>query len=112
MAKKARSAEEVNKAQLIRDAFNKIGIDAPAKEIQAYTKAHGGEVAPAQVSNIRTKLKEQAGGGSAKGRKGKAAASGGGVLTGEALLQVRNFAEKIGGLERTKELIGILEKLR
>lgn len=107
VAKKGRSKEGPNKAQLIRDALKKLGIDAPAKDVQGYTESHGASVAAAQVSNIRTKLKE---GSSGSGKKrGKGAA---GPITGDDLLEVRAMADKVGGVERAKELLEILNKLR
>lgn len=104
LSKKSGTAEAVNKAQLIRDALKKLGIDAPAKDIQAECEAYDVTVAPAQISNIRTKLKEK---GSGKSRKGSAVAA-----TADELLEVRTMAEKIGGVERTRALLDILDRLR
>src|SRR5436190_2974506 len=92
VAKKSRSKDGLNKAQLIRDALKKLGIDAAAKDVQAYTEAQGAAVAPAQISNIRTKLKD---GG---GRRGKKAAATGTAMTANELVQARNMAEKVGGV--------------
>jgi hypothetical protein len=109
VAKKARSKDGLNKAQLIRDAFKKHGIDAPAKEIQAFAEAQGATVAPAQISNLRTKLK---GGKPAAARPGKKKVAVGGAVTANELVQARNMAEKVGGVERAKELLDILNRLR
>lgn len=107
LSKKSGAAEAVNKAQLIRDALKKLGIDAPAKDIQAECEAHHATVAPAQISNIRTKMKEKGTGKS--GRKG----SGGGVsATADELIEVRTMAEKIGGVDRARALLDILDRLR
>jgi hypothetical protein len=103
--KKKAPKEGPNKAQLIRDALKKLGLDAPAKDVQSYTESHGATVAAAQVSNIRTKLKE----GGSGGKKSKAA---NGAITGEDLIQARMMADKVGGVERAKELLEILNKLR
>jgi hypothetical protein len=108
VAKKVRSSGGINKAQLIRDALKKLGIDTPAKDVQAYTESHGAKVAPAQVSNIRTKMK----GKRARRAKKHAAAGGGGSVTANELVQARNMAEKVGGVERAKELLDILNRLR
>jgi len=105
LSKKSGAAEAVNKAQLIRDALKKLGIDAPAKDIQAECEAHHATVAPAQISNIRTKLKEKGTGKS--GRKGSGVAA-----TADELLEVRTMAEKIGGVERARALLDILDRLR
>lgn len=111
MAKKPKSAEGVNKAQFIRDALKKLGIDAPAKDIQSLAAEQKLEIAPAQISNIRTKLKE---GGRKKNRAAKEAASGGGGDSRIAadLLQARAMADKVGGVERAKTLLDLLNKLR
>lgn len=108
LTKKAGSAEAVNKAQLIRDALKKLGIDAPAKDIQAECEAHHATVAPAQISNIRTKLKEKSPGKSAR----KSSGSSGVAATAEELLEARVLAEKIGGVERARALLDILDRLR
>jgi hypothetical protein len=106
VAKKSRSKDGVNKAQLIRDALKKLGMDAAAKDVQAFAEAQGASVAPAQISNIRTKLKEK---GTSRGGK-KAAPSG--ALTADELVQVRVMAEKVGGVERARELLDVLNRLR
>lgn len=99
----------MNKAQAIRNAFDALkDLDASAADIQAHVvSAHPGtEVAPAQISNIRTKLKEQ---------KGCKAARKGGkepAYTESELVGARTLAEKVGGVERAKTLIDILFRLR
>jgi len=51
--------KQPSNAQRIRNALKKLGIDASAKDVQKEVLARGGvEPAPAQISNIRTKLKE------------------------------------------------------
>jgi hypothetical protein len=107
VAKKTRSKDGLNKAQLIRDALKKLGMEAAAKDVQAYTESHGATVAPAQISNIRTKLKD---GSTGKGKKKSGAA--GGTVTADELVQVRVMAAKVGGVERAKELLDILNRLR
>ena len=104
--KRGRSKSGVNKAQLVREAFEKLGIDASAKDVQAACDAHGVKIAPAQISNIRTKLKV-----GAQGRKASKAGVGGAV-TAQELIQVRVLADKVGGVVRAKELLDILVRLR
>ena len=106
--KKGRAKDGINKAQLIRDALKKHGIDAPAKDIQTECEAQGASVAAAQISNIRTKLK-----GGKPGRKAKKAASNGaaGGVTADELIQARVMADKVGGVARAKELLDILNRL-
>lgn len=104
--KRARSKAGVNKAQLVREAFEKLGIDASAKDVQAACDAHGVKIAPAQISNIRTKMKV-----GSSGRKAGKTTVGGGV-TAQELIQVRIMADKVGGVARAKELLDILYRLR
>ncbi len=111
VAKKAKSSEGANKAQFIRDALDKLGIDAPAKEIQALAAEQKMEIAPAQISNIRTKLKE-GGGKRKKGRAAKASTGGNDSRIASDLIQARVMADKMGGVERAKTLLDLLNKLR
>lgn len=112
MAKKSKSGEGVNKAQIIRDALKKLGIDAAAKDVQAFAGEQGVELAPAQISNIRTKLKE--GGKKKRGRKPGKSTSGESSesVVASDLIQARIMAEKVGGVERAKSLLDLLNKLR
>jgi hypothetical protein len=103
MAKKKQSTGP-NKAQIVRDAFKKLGIDASAKDVQEYAETNGVSVAAAQISNLRTKLK--GGSSPSKGAKAK-----NGVITADELVSVRQMAEKLGGVVRAKELLDILAKL-
>ncbi len=104
--KRSRSKSGVNKAQLVREAFEKLGIDASAKDVQAACDAHGVKIAPAQISNIRTKLKV----GHSGRKAGKVNV--GGAVTAQELIQVRIMADKVGGVVRAKELLDILVRLR
>jgi len=112
---KKKSAEGVNKAALIREALEKLGIDAPAKAVQEYAAAQGAEVAAAQISNLRTKIKD--GGAKKRGRKAKAktkgtTSNGDASVTASDLIQARIMADKVGGVERAKVLLDLLNKLR
>jgi len=65
-----------NKALAIRNAFALLqDLDASAKDVQAQIEVHnkGMKVAPAQISNIRGKLKEKA---AAEAKKKKTAVGG------------------------------------
>ena len=105
--KRGRSKDGVNKAQLVRDAFAKLGIDASAKDVQAECDAHGVTIAPAQISNIRTKIKE----GKKPGRRGAKAGVSSNGITADELIQARVMADKVGGVARAKELLDLLQKL-
>jgi len=113
MVKRGRSKDGVNKAALVREAFKKLGLDATAKEVQDFAEAQGATIAPAQISNIRTKLKGKAAGKARKSGGEKSGSGGnGGMVTANELVQARNMAEKVGGVERAKELLDILNRLR
>jgi len=102
--KKEAVGEEVNKAQSIRDALEKLGMEATAKQIQEFCAAAGvPDVAPAQISNIRTKLR----GGADKSQR----VAEGITATSVELLQAKTLAEKLGGVVRAQELLGLLVKL-
>ncbi|MBL9082180.1 MAG: hypothetical protein JNK76_10265 [Planctomycetales bacterium] len=105
--KRGRSKDGVNKAQLVRDAFAKLGIDASAKDVQAECDAHGVTIAPAQISNIRTKIKE----GKKPGRRGAKAGGSSNGITADELIQARVMADKVGGVARAKELLDVLQQL-
>lgn len=89
-----------NKAQLIREALKKFGIDAPASTVQGFAKLKGVSIAAAQISNIRTKLK----GNGAPTKKA-------GTVTAEELIQARTLANKLGGVDRTRQLLDVLIRL-
>ncbi len=98
-ARRKKTDGTANKAQLIRDAFKVHGINAPAKDIQTFTEEKGAKVAAAQISNIRTKMKN----GRKKGSNGH--------VTADELIKARTLADGIGGVGRAKELLDILERL-
>jgi hypothetical protein len=95
---------EINKAQLIREAFEKHGLDATAKQVQEFCAEKGAkDVAAAQISNVRQTVK---GGGGRKRSK-----INGEAVTASELIQVKALAEKCGGVERAAQLLDILGKL-
>lgn len=103
-------ADAVNKAQVIRDALKKLGIDASAKDIQAECEKHNATVAPAQISNIRTKEKGKGNGkstGKSAGMKGPVAAA-----TADELVEAKELFDKLGGIDRVRVLLDILDRLR
>jgi hypothetical protein len=89
----------VNKAEKIREAFEKLGHDARPKDVIATLAAKKIKVAPAQVSNLKAKL--------AVKRKGKKAAAG---LSLDSLLAAKKLVDTLG-IERAKEAIDALAKL-
>jgi hypothetical protein len=114
-AARKKSGEGVNKAALIREALEKLGVDSPAKAVQDYTAAQGAIVAPAQISNIRTKMKD--GGKTSpktqgRSKNGSSSSNGDMHVSANDLIQARAMAEKVGGVARAKLLLDILDKLR
>lgn len=95
----------MNKAQLIRDALQSkgIGIDGPHKKVQAWIAERHPDVtvAPAQVSNIRIKLKQRATGVAKRGLQ----------FTADDLFAAKEMADQCGGIERTLSLLDILRKV-
>lgn len=106
--RKGRSKDGVNKAALIREALNALGLDATAKDVQEHIgqKSKGVSVAPAQISNIRTKLLSK------KKRKTGRKADGGQAVDGDMLIKANNIAKQLGGIERARTLYDILCKVR
>jgi len=112
---KARAGNKgsVNKAQLIRDALKKLGKKATAKDVQAEVgnASPGTTVAPAQISNIRTKHFKRSQ-GSRAGHETAARTCGTPAATAEELVAARSVAiKKLGGVKRAYELLQILHQV-
>lgn len=95
---KTKKAGTINKAQCIRDALTKLGIDTSAKKIQEECAQHKADVAPAQISNIRTKLKQGPAGKATKGHGSKRTCVDGPSV--EEMAQILKLAQQMGGLRR------------
>ena len=93
---------KVNKSQAIRDMFEELGPDARGKDVVAALKQKRIAVSPAQVSNIKQTL------GKKKGR-GRPRKSG---LDVDTLLDAKQFAEKVGGVEQASLALQTLAKLQ
>lgn len=116
MAKKARRGRSkggVNKAQAVRDEFEKQGVDSAPKDVIAALKKRGIDVAPAQVSNIRTSLR-----GPAKKKKsakrqvvGRKAATKSDSVSIDALIAAKKLADQMGGVDKAKQALDVLAKL-
>ena len=110
MAKKR--AGGPNKSEAIRE-YLKSKPDAGPTEVVNELKKKGITVAPALVSNVKAALRGKKG-GAKKGRPGRkpgrpAAASDSVSLA--SLIEARDFADKVGGVEKAQQLLRALGKL-
>jgi hypothetical protein len=97
----------VNKAEVIRQAFAKLGMDATAKQIQEFGATQGAPgLATAQISNIKMKLKK-AGGASGSTQLSQSNE----VVNKKQLFDMRRFAANNGGVENCIEQLGLLRRL-
>lgn len=96
------------KAQAIREAMEKAP-EASAQEIVAAVKKAGLKITPQMVYGLRARA------AGAKGRKRRAARSGGdGVSNGftlDTLILAKKLAAQLGGVEKAKEAMDALAKL-
>ena len=102
---------KINKAQAIRDAAKELGKNARPKDIIAALAAKGITVTSPQVSMT---LKAA---GLRKGRRKKKATAAGqnGTSTSlniDDLIQVKELAIKLGGLDKLKDTISVYEELQ
>jgi hypothetical protein len=114
-AKRGRSAKGAahgSKADAIREAFNRLGPSSRARDIIADLAKQGMEVTSAHVSNVRARMESEgksarrAAGGAARGGSG-----GGETVSIEKLVQAKNMAEKLGGIESARRMLDALAKL-
>lgn len=105
--------QKVNKSQAIRDYNAKHPNDGPTAVTKALA-AQGIKVTPPQVSNVlsaagkKTKGKKR---GPKPGSK-RGAASSTDKVSLDSLIDAQKFAEKVGGVDEAKQLIGALQKLQ
>lgn len=104
MAKRA-GRRKVNKAQAIRDVLNAKGPNTAPKEVMAELANKKISVSAAQVSNVKADLRRKSGGLSTNGR-------GKGGVTLESLLEAKQLADKLGGVDQAKRALDTLAKLR
>ncbi|HWA97356.1 MAG TPA: hypothetical protein VG713_02645 [Pirellulales bacterium] len=111
-------ATKVNKSAAIREALN-ANPDKQPKWIAETLTAKGVTVTAQMVSTIKSKVK--AGAGKRRGRKPgrpavtKAATNGRGRTGGDAYDDVQStivFVQGVGGLDKAKQLIALLEAAR
>lgn len=109
--KKKPAAGKVNKAQAIRDAAGELGKKARPKDIIAALAAKGITVTSPQVSMTlkaaglrKGKRKKQV---VAASRNGKSIA-----LNIDDVIQVKDLAVRLGGLDKLKDTIAVYEELQ
>lgn len=112
--KKKVKRRKVNKSQKIRDYKAEHPDEGPTAIATALTK-QGIKVVPAQVSNVLSNASKKKGGKKSVKKRGpkpgaKKAAANDKVSIG-ALIDARQFADKVGGVEAAKQLLNAVEKL-
>lgn len=111
--RRGRSKDGVNKALLIRTALTALGIDATAKEVQEHVAGQkkGVDVAPAQISNIRTKLKEKAAKKRpSRGQKGDERFTGTELEAAKPL--VDQLLKQLGNHQRVVHAVALFDRLQ
>lgn len=129
MAKKAKSSEEagVNKSQIIRDFVKENPGQGPTAIASALNASHGWNISPAYVSTIKNKAsggrrgrrgrpaKDNAGSPGRPGRPGRrpgtSSKATGSSVDAATLIQVKELARKVGGLDNARAAIDLLAKL-
>jgi hypothetical protein len=107
MAKRRR---KINMSQAIRDYLAKNPAAMP-KDIQAALAAKGIKVGYSLVSQIKYKSapKRRRKARSSRGRKPGRPST---AVSFEHLVAAKEIADRMGGIERAKEALGMLERLR
>ncbi|MEQ8849284.1 hypothetical protein [Botrimarina sp.] len=111
MAKKRASGP--NKSAAIRE-YLADKPDAGPTEVVKELKKKGIDVAPALVSNVKAALRGKKGGKKRKKSKGKPGPkprSGADTVSISSLIEARDFADKVGGVDKAQDLLRALGKL-
>ncbi len=114
----ADNGAEVNKSEEIRNAFREHGPKTRTKDIVALLAEKGITVAPAQVSTVKANMKAKR-----KARRGELAGlemsaapakrgGSGGAISAEDLLVAKRLADQLGGVERLKNALAVLDQLK
>ncbi|MHB1033578.1 MAG: hypothetical protein ACYC35_06550 [Pirellulales bacterium] len=106
----ARPKTKVNKSQAIRD-YLQTDPGAMPKVVVAALKAQGIEVDPRVVSAIKFKMSAKK---PKRGRKPKSAkpAKKRAAISADDLVQMKQLADKLGGLNAAKRALDVLDSLR
>ncbi|MHB1038358.1 MAG: hypothetical protein ACYC35_24075 [Pirellulales bacterium] len=106
----ARPKAKVNKSKAIRD-YLQTDPGAMPKVVVAALKAQGIDVSPRVVSVVKFKMSAKK---SKRGRKPKSAkpASTRAPISADDLVQMKQLADKLGGLDAAKHALDVLDSLR
>jgi arginine repressor len=113
----AGASGDVNKSEEIRNIFKEHGPKTRTKDVVAALAEKGITVAPAQVSTVKAHMKarrkarrEEMGGqmSAAPSKRGGA----GGTISAEDLLVAKRLADQLGGVERLKNALAVLDQLK
>jgi len=110
------AAGEVNKSEAIRNVYKEHGPKTRTKDVVAFLAEKGIVVAPAQVSTVKAHMKakrqlrrgEFGGDAVAISKRGGA----GGEISAEDLLVAKRLADQLGGVERLKNALAVLDQLK
>ncbi|MBX7167908.1 MAG: hypothetical protein K1X74_16360 [Pirellulales bacterium] len=97
------------KAEAIRAAFDELGVNTAPKDVIAKLAEGGIKVAPAQVSNIRTKLLGKAGRPGPRGRRAGRVMTNG--LTVSQLFEIKKLVDSVGGADHMRQALDALAQL-
>ncbi|MEN1677945.1 MAG: hypothetical protein AAGJ46_00020 [Planctomycetota bacterium] len=110
-----KASGKVNKSQAIRD-YDKANPGQGPTAIAKALSAKGIDVSPPQVSNVlsaagKKKTKKRKPGPKPGPKPGRKAAAATGKVSVDSLVDAKNFAEKVGGVDAAKELLTTLKKI-
>jgi hypothetical protein len=120
MAKKKRSRRtDINKTQAVADYLAEHSDAMPRQIAEDLTKQHGVEFTPTGVSTTKSQLKKagRIPGGKRRGRPKGSAAKNGRRASSSAkvdisdLVAAKKMAERLGGVAKAREVMGLLAQL-
>jgi arginine repressor len=122
MARKSSGTAEMSKADAIRDAVSRLGKMARPRDVIADLSEKGITVTSPQVSSLMKKLgikrRRRRGGRAAAGASqptstgAKRGPRSGGGLTASDLIDAKRLADQLGGVEKLKKALDVLEQLK
>lgn len=99
--------QNTNKSQVVRDAFEKFGLEATASQVREYAKTQGfsEELQSGLISNIRASLRNNG----KKTKTAKAATeTAAQSITIETLVSARELITRCGGVTNAQALLSVL----
>jgi hypothetical protein len=100
----------INKSQAVRDYMADHPRAKPKQIAEELTQKHGIEFTPGAVSTIRHQMKKSKGRKGRPGRRPKAAA-GAMKVNIDDLVAAKKMAERLGGVEKTRQILNVLAQL-